>query len=40
MSGMSPRPGSYAHLIVPDGGKNAEALDVIVGKLLHLLSVP
>jgi uridine kinase len=28
----------HAHLIVPDGGENAQALDVIVGKLLHLLA--
>jgi uridine kinase len=28
----------HAHLIVPDGGENAPALDVIVGKLLHLLA--
>jgi uridine kinase len=29
---------SYAHLIIPEGGQNAPALDVIVGKLLHLLA--
>ncbi len=28
----------FAHLIVPEGGENREAVDVIVGKLLHLLS--
>ncbi|HEV8247252.1 MAG TPA: uridine kinase [Polyangiaceae bacterium] len=27
----------YAHLIVPEGGENAEALDVIVGRLKYLL---
>jgi uridine kinase len=27
----------FAHLIVPDGGENAQALDVIVGRLRHLL---
>jgi uridine kinase len=27
----------HAHLIIPEGGENAPALDVIVGKLLHLL---
>ncbi len=27
----------HAHLIVPEGGENLQALDVIVGKLLHLL---
>ncbi len=27
----------YAHLIIPEGGENAPALDVIVGRLLHLL---
>jgi len=27
----------YAHLIVPEGGENAEALDVIVGRLRYLL---
>jgi uridine kinase len=27
-----------AHLIVPEGGENAEALDVIVGRLKYLLS--
>jgi len=31
---------NFAHLIVPEGGKNTQALDVIVGKLLHLLSAP
>jgi uridine kinase len=29
----------YAHLIVPEGGENAEALDVIVGRLKYLLVV-
>jgi uridine kinase len=28
----------YAHLIVPEGGENAEALDVIVGRLKYLLA--
>ena len=28
----------HAHLIVPDGGDNRQALDVIAGKLLHLLA--
>lgn len=28
----------FAHLIVPEGGENAEALDVIVGRLKHLLA--
>ncbi|HVW29933.1 MAG TPA: uridine kinase [Polyangiaceae bacterium] len=28
----------YAHLIIPEGGENAPALDVIVGKLLYLLA--
>jgi uridine kinase len=28
----------YAHLIIPEGGENAQALEVIVGRLLHLLS--
>jgi uridine kinase len=27
----------YAHLIIPEGGENAQALEVIVGRLLHLL---
>jgi uridine kinase len=27
----------YAHLIIPEGGENTPALDVIVGRLLHLL---
>jgi uridine kinase len=30
----------HAHLIVPDGGENAQALDVIVSKLLHLMNGP
>ena len=29
----------HAHLIIPEGGENAPALDVIVGRLLHLLGV-
>jgi uridine kinase len=28
----------FSHLIVPEGGENAEALDVIVGRLKYLLS--
>jgi uridine kinase len=28
----------HAHLIVPEGGENAEALDVIVGRLKYLLA--
>jgi len=28
----------HAHLVVPDGGENAQALDVIVGRLRYLLS--
>jgi len=28
----------HAHLIVPEGGENAQALDVIVGRLKYLLS--
>jgi uridine kinase len=28
----------YAHLIIPEGGENAPALDVVVGKLLHMLA--
>jgi uridine kinase len=27
----------HAHLIIPEGGENTPALDVIVGRLLHLL---
>ncbi len=27
----------HAHLVVPEGGQNAQALDVIVGRLRHLL---
>ena len=30
----------HAHLIVPEGGDNAPALEVIVGRLLHVLSGP
>jgi uridine kinase len=29
-----------SHLIVPEGGENAEALDVIVGRLKYLLATP
>lgn len=29
---------SYAHLIIPEGGENRQAVDVIVGRLLHLLA--
>jgi uridine kinase len=28
----------FAHLVVPEGGQNAQALDVIVGRLRHLLA--
>jgi uridine kinase len=28
----------FAHLIVPEGGENAEALEVIVGRLKHLIN--
>jgi uridine kinase len=28
----------HAHLIVPEGGENMQALDLIVGRLLHLLA--
>lgn len=28
----------HAHLIIPEGGQNTQALDVIVGRLLHLLA--
>jgi uridine kinase len=28
----------FAHLIIPEGGENREAVDVIVGRLLYLLS--
>jgi uridine kinase len=28
----------YAHLIVPEGGENARAVEVIVGQLLRLLA--
>jgi uridine kinase len=27
----------HAHLVVPEGGENAQALEVIVGRLLHML---
>jgi uridine kinase len=30
----------YAHLIIPEGGDNAAALDVIVGRLLYFLAGP
>jgi uridine kinase len=30
----------HAHLIIPEGGQNTQALDVIVGRLLHLLGPP
>src|SRR4029453_8361978 len=30
----------HAHLIVPEGGENPQALAVIVGRLLHLLGPP
>ncbi len=30
----------FAHLIIPEGGENGQAVDVIVGKLLHLLGGP
>ena len=29
----------FAHLIIPEGGENAQALDVIVGRLLQPLGV-
>ena len=29
----------HAHLIIPEGGENAPALDVIVGRLRYLLGV-
>jgi len=29
---------AHAHLIIPEGGENAPALEVIVGRLLHLLN--
>ena len=29
----------HAHLIVPEGGENTQALEVIVGRLLHVLSI-
>lgn len=28
----------FAHLIIPEGGQNRQAVDVVVGKLLYLLS--
>jgi len=30
---------AHAHLVIPEGGENVKALDVIVGRLLHLLGV-
>jgi uridine kinase len=30
----------YAHLVVPEGAENAQALDVIVGRLRHMLAQP
>ena len=30
----------FAHLIVPEGGQNAQALDVIVGRLHYLVASP
>ncbi len=27
----------FAHLVIPEGGENREALDVIVGRLLYTL---
>ena len=30
----------HAHLIIPEGGENTPALEVIVGRLLYLLGVP
>ena len=30
----------FAHLIIPEGGENAQALDVIVGRLLQPLGLP
>jgi len=29
---------AHAHLIIPEGGENTPALDVIVGRMLHLLA--
>jgi hypothetical protein len=31
---------SCAHLVIPEGGENETALNVVVGKLLHLLQAP
>jgi uridine kinase len=31
---------AFAHLIIPEGGENRQAVDVIVGRLLHLLETP
>jgi uridine kinase len=31
---------AHAHLIIPEGGENVPALDVIVGRLLYLLAGP
>ena len=30
----------YAHLIIPEGGENQAALDVVIGKLLYVISQP
>lgn len=30
----------YAHLIIPEGGENKAALDVVIGKLLYVISQP
>jgi uridine kinase len=39
MHEMHVRPSrAFAHLIIPEGGENAPALEVIVGRLLHLLA--
>lgn len=27
----------FAHLVIPEGGRNAEAIDVVVGRLMHSL---
>jgi uridine kinase len=29
----------HAHLIIPEGGENTQALDVLIGHLLRLLSL-
>ena len=28
---------AHAHLVIPEGGENETALDVVVGRLLYLL---